>query len=478
MKTRFVVVGIAAGVAFGGGVALAQAPLPGERPASWLQPQCELNTGHYLVNGAIVYLKGATEEEDSAQAERMLEDGFRNLREALGAGEVENPAVWYFLGRAYELRRDVVGADSAFRKAEEMVPECGDDIDYHRQFMWVPIINGAIDSLQSGALEGGKDLLRAANVIYDKDNVGFYYLGRIFGAEGEIDSALHYYKTVVDIGISDSSRANDYYTTILNIGLLYSMDAEMQDSPELWDSAAAWYQRYREIDPDNSEALLGLADAYIGAGKEDLAMVMYDSVLGRADVMSAEDLFGVGEKLFLSDRFEIAVRAYKAGLGKNPYSRLGLFNLANTYLALADEVGSDQERRAVAEEMARYARRLVEIDPLNSESQRMLAAAYQLQQNSDSTEAVLERVGGMDFELWVDLFDLSPGGSVFQARVVNLRDREVQVPAITCDFLDAKGTVVASGTVDPVTLPVNASNPIGFSPPSEGVVGWRCDVSP
>lgn len=477
MKTTLVVVGTVAGVVLSGSVALAQAPLPGERPTSWLQPQCELNTGHYLVNGAIVYLKGATEEEDSADAERMLEDGFRNLREAIGAGEVENPAVWYFLGRAYELRRDVVGADSAFSKVEQMVPECADDIDYHRQFMWVPIINGAIDSLQQGAFEAGKDLLRAANVIYDKDNVGFYYLARIFGAEGEVDSALHYYRRVVEIGISDSSRANDYYTSILNMGLLYSMDAEMKDSPELWDSAAVWYQRYREIYPDNSEALLGLADAYIGAGKGDMAMVMYDSVLGRADEMSAEDLFGVGEKLFMSDRFEIAVRAYKAGLEKNPYSRLGLFNLANTYLALADEVSSEQERREVAAEMAEYARRLVEIDPLNSESLRMLAAAYQLQQNADSTEAVLGRVDAMDFELWVDLFDVSPGGATFQARVVNLRDREIQVPAIKCDFLSALGTVVASGSVDPVTLPVNGSNPFGFNPPSEGVVGWRCDVA-
>ncbi len=366
---------------------------------------------------------------------------------------------------------DPMGADSTFERAEQMAPQCAEDIKFYRQSLWVPAMNMAMDSMRTGAFEGAKSVLRMAYDIWDQDALTPYYLARIFGNEGELDSALHYYYDVVALGNEDTTRTENYETAVFNLGIIYSMADE-------WDSSAVWYDRYRtEIDADDPQGLMGLAEALDRSGNSERAMLMYDSIMIRAPEMSAIDLFRVGEVLFLADQYDKSIDAFMLGLEKNPYFRPALYNLANGYLAIAnDEERPEEERDQAAVAMESAARRLVEVDPISSESMNLLAAAFQLQQLDDSTIAVLERREALTFEVKVDLQQAIDGGFMIQGRLTNPTEAESSVPRIAFEFLDEAGNVISIDYVEPTTLaPMGTSN-FSLTGVGEGLAASRYKV--
>ena len=60
----------------------------------WEQPNCDLSTGHFLVNSAVLYLSSATNSNFEDQRDRQLRDAARVLRDAINRGRAEDPAVW------------------------------------------------------------------------------------------------------------------------------------------------------------------------------------------------------------------------------------------------------------------------------------------------------------------------------------------------------------------------------------------------
>lgn len=454
---------LAAGAAIGLALAAAPAAAQGYRP-----PECELDTGHFAVKNSVTYVKKASEERDTRKRNQLLEDAKRNLLEAITRGETENAAVWYFLGRTYSLMDDTFGADSAFAKAEGLRQDCAEDIGVHRQIMWIPLINEAIDSLRTGAFANSKDLLRMANAIYQGDNIGFYYLGRVFANEGESDSALYYFKAVVSMGPpEDSTRQENYDVSMFNTALLYSIVQE-------YDSAAAWFNTYRKAFPQDPQALVALAEVYSMAGDDDKALLAYDSIVAHADSMRAIDLLRSGEAFFRVERLRDAQRAFELALQKNPYSQPGLHNLASTFLAMAsgDEVPAGR-RRELGQRMQALTQRLVALHPQNGEALRLLAASLQLQNKPDSTRLVLRRAEQLTFEVVVDMQQGTQSGFTLQGKIRNSGTAQVRVPAITFEFLDAEGNVVTTETTASLTLAGGGAENFGFQPSAENIVGWR-----
>jgi tetratricopeptide (TPR) repeat protein len=436
-----------------------------EATAQYQPPQCELNTGHFLVNGAVVYLKGAAEESDSQKGQRMLSDAQRNLVEAIGRGEEENPAVWYFLGRYFKEVGDAAGADTAFARAGQLAPECAEDIAYHRESMWVPIVNRGIDSLRSGNFEAAKQIFTDAARLWRGDPIAAYYLGRIYGNEGEADSAIAYFKDVLEMGSSDTARAEQIKDAHYNIGLLYSMLAQRDGAARLWDSSTTWLRSYLDESPEDSEAVMALARAYEQSGDSVRALAMYDTVLAKAADMDAASLFEIGTKFFRAQNFQAAARAYAAGLEKNPYSRDALFNLANTYLVLED-----------APKMLDAARRLDQLDARNAETGRLISAAHQLAGRGDSTLAWLQRTRAMQWEVLVEFSEPLQNAYGVSGRIRNSSNRPVEVPAVTFEFLDREGNVVATDSIPSQSVPANEEAGFELTATEEGIVGWRYRV--
>ena len=156
----------------------------------WAGPKCDLPAGHYLVESAILYLKHATGTQFAEQKEKDLKDANRVLTQAFTtAGQDKNPAAWYYLGRYYFLKKDGVGLDSAFTKAEALRPGCKDDINSWRRNLWVPMYNDAVHVLNAGKTDSAMNLLRRANGVYRSEPDGLSLLGSLFFNAAQYDSA-------------------------------------------------------------------------------------------------------------------------------------------------------------------------------------------------------------------------------------------------------------------------------------------------
>jgi len=448
----------------------------------FVQPTCDVNKGHYLVNSAVLYLVNAGRTRFQDQRERDLRDARRVLFEAIEEkGQDQNGSAWYFLGRYYQEKRDLPGADSAFTRAESLLPDCRDDINENRRRLWVPILNGAVDKIKTGDNAGALTDLRLANSIFRAEPPAFYYMGQIYANEQQRDSAVKYFTHALELARTPANAEKEQYNDIrndaaFNIARLYHIDQQ-------YDSAIAWYERFRRDQPNDPQALTGIAAALESAGRGSEAVAMYDSVLLLADSMPTLDLFQAGVAMFRVKRYDRAAEAFQRGLVRSPYYRDGLFNLANTYLSLANEVDStkskaeqDELKKAYGEKMRPIVERLVEVDPNSTAGLRLLAAAFQLSGDSDSTLAVLQRIEDLPFEITVSTF--MPVGSGFDVRgiVTNLRSETAEIPAVTFDFISEDGTVVQSKTLEPQTLDEGGVAPFALAPIGEGIAAWRYHV--
>jgi len=90
----------------------------------------------------MLYLKSATTGKFEDQKKKDLADAQRALTQAVTTGGQEkNPAAWYYLARYYIMSDDAQGIDSAFTRAQVLKPDCKNDIDIWRRYVWVPAFN-------------------------------------------------------------------------------------------------------------------------------------------------------------------------------------------------------------------------------------------------------------------------------------------------------------------------------------------------
>ncbi|HET7040140.1 MAG TPA: tetratricopeptide repeat protein [Gemmatimonadales bacterium] len=460
----------------------AAAILAAPRPVSaqargWIPPDCKLSTGHYLVNSAQLYLKNAAETRHRDQRERDLRDARRVLLQAAGQGQAENGAVWYFLGRYYGETRDIPGLYSAFDRAERLLPDCRPDIRLHRRLVWVPMLNAGVDRFRAGEADAAIAAFQRANDVYDAEPPGFFYLGQLYATKQQQDSAVTYFTRAIEIASDSANRANEQYRglqadAMFNIASLYHMSQKP-------DSAIVWYRRFREARPGDPQGMTRLADALEQAGKTDEAVTLYDSVLARADSMPTLELFQAGVAMFEAKRYQRAAQAFEMGLQRNPYYRDALFNLANTYLSLAN--ASDTGRgtavtplkKELGQKMLPVATRLTELDPMSGPSRRLRAAAFQLQDLQDSTLAELEAIQAMPYEVTVSRFVPAGNGYEVKGIITNLQESAVTVPPVVFEFLNESGEVVQAITVESKQVEAGGVVPFALTPVGEGIAAWR-----
>lgn len=434
-------------------LAVAATPAVAQR-GIWIPVKCDLKPNHFLVNAGLLYLKSATEGRFQEQIQKDLKDANRNLLQAITSnGQDQNPAAWYWLGRYYGMMRSALGADSAFRRAEQLKPDCKDDIGFWRRDVWVPFYNGAVQAYNAGQTDSSIHLLQQANAVYAGEPAGFKLLGALFYNANEADSAAKYFRLAM-AAASDPKYANDKREALFNVATSYYR-------AQRWNEAGAAYREYLAVAPNDAQALSGLAAVYSALGKTDSATAIYTKVVDHADSVEAMGLFFAGTSIFSSApplpdtattgtscraearrtnrtltphaisarcdsvtarrvrdydadvavTYRLAARAFEAGLAKNPAFRDGLFNLANTYLALHDSV-----------KMLSVAERLYAVDPMNRGTMRLLAQAFQFQKKPDSTlHYLMVADTGLPIEVSVGTFQPADSNASISGLLTNFR---------------------------------------------------------
>lgn len=463
----------AAVLAMTAGTAAAQRP-----KEKWSDIKCDISTKYFLVNSAVLYLKHSTETTFEDQRKKDLNDAKGALMQSIQRGRTDDPAVWYLLGRYYEYSGDPVGADSAFDRVVKLAPDCSDDINTHRRALWIPFYNASIDMLKANKLDSALALLTQANAIYQGEPPALYFTAQIFANRGAFDSALVYYKHAIAVANDSANKANDQYANIRTNGT-YDV-ARIYASLQQNDSALAWYQRYRTINPKDAEAMVGEAGAYTAAGQSAPALALYDSVLTMSDSLSTEQLFSIGVEMFRQQRYDRAVNAIQAGLKRNPLHRDALFNLANTYLAMSSNdsglsaAKKKQQDAMYGAKIDSVAQRLEAIDPASQAVIRLLATGYQLQHMDDSTIAAVDRLQKMKFDVTVGSFHITDSGAELKGVITNAKDSAAaDVPTLKFQFVDTAGDVVATDSVPAQHLDKGGSAAFTVKGTGEKIAAWR-----
>ena len=508
---------------------------PGLAGQIWTPPKCDIKPGHFLVNSGLLYLKDAAEKPQ--MRERDLKDAQRTLTQAVTTGgQDKNPGAWYYLGRYYAMRGDAAGADSAFRKAETLLPACHEDINfYRRNQLWVPIFNAGIAALNARQYDSALSALRAAARIYDGEPQGFTTLATAFFNIPPTSYLPESTFKQQNPGLADSVESARYQaalTTRYDSAAKYfrlgaqaasdpRFDKEKKDAmfnlgnafygAQRYDSATAAYGAYLKIVPNDAQARARLADVLSMGGHKDSAMAMYAQMIQTADSAEPSSLFNAGVSIYNSapplpdtahisaacrqkpraagqtilqrkqkcDReaadslavrdsaaatnYKLAAQAFEAGLAREPLNRDGLYNLTSSYFALKQ-----------ADKMLATAQRLVVVDPMNRNSVRLLAQAWQLKKMGDSA---LFYVTISDSLLPVDVavggFGPTDQGASLSGVVTNYHTKASQPLTLIFEFINKTGAVVTTSTADVPTIDGNGSHAFQLQAIGAGIVSWR-----
>lgn len=473
----------------------------------WVKPKCDLKPGHYLVNSGQLYLQHAAETNFEDQRQKDLRDANRVLTQALTTGgQDKNPAAWYYMGRYYIMSQDMQGADTAFSRAETLKADCKDDITYWRQTMWTPMLNAGIAAWQANNIDSALVAFRAANAINQNDPRGFKYLASLLYQAGQQDSALIYFRRTADIAAKDPKFAQDRKDALYNLARIHH---SMGHIPQ----AEAAYREYLSIYPNDAEILASLGSIQMQQGKRDSAFAIYRQIIARADSIGSLPLFRAGVEIFQGappdpdtaaaantcrtearaqrppltaarirvrcdsvktrmmaerdsvarDAYRLSSQAFEAGVRLNPYYRDGLFNLVNTYLALNDSA-----------KMLPAAQKLVTVDPMNRQSLRLLAFSHQRMGHVDSTLHYLRLADStLVADVSVTQFDPDSAGAQLKGTVSNLRSTPTPAMKLVFEFLNQKGDVVGTQTVDVQPIAPEQSQAIEVKATGAGIVAWR-----
>ena len=114
------------------------------------QPPCDLEPGHGVVTDGIDQLKNAI-ENPAARREDRLDQAFEALVRAIrDHDQGSNPAAWYYLARVFTEQGNAIGADTAFRHATELAPQCQDDVAQYSAVLAVDVLANALRGWQDG----------------------------------------------------------------------------------------------------------------------------------------------------------------------------------------------------------------------------------------------------------------------------------------------------------------------------------------
>jgi len=487
-------------------LALVVAVAPPVQGQGWIPARCDLSgSGQYLVASAIVYLKQEQETQFPEVKDRELRDAFRVLGQAIANGQDKNAAAWYYLARYFIERKDLVGMDSSFTKSEVLDPKCHDDIYWWRRNQWVPLYNNAVRALNAGKNDSALAYLQQAGRADAGEPDGISLQGTLFFNNAQYDSAAAYFGKGLTLA-QDPKYAKNRADLTFNL-------AASEQQLHHYDSAAAVYRAYLKTAPNDGRALSQLANTFTAAGHADSARALYGLMLQESDSIDPLVLFAAGAEMFtqvpqapdtaaqgascrddarkvrpaltalqirhrcdpatakaMADYqaataagYAQAAQAFHAGLKRNPYYRDALNDLANTYLATADQ-----------DSMLAVGRRLYAVDPMSRHTLQLLAEAFRETGHADSALHYITLADSLTpFDVTVGSFTPGDQNASLSGLVTNFHTTRTAPAKLVFDFLDAKGNVVASQTVDVPAIDGSGNQPFQAQGVGAGIVAWR-----
>ena len=436
-------------------------------PTRFTPPDCGLKTGHFKVQSGATYLKTGIETPVPENRTRALNSGKKVLMEALEQNQQEkNPALWYYLGRIHLQEGDIVGADSAFTKAETLFPACKKHISEVRYTAWVPLVNAGISFNKEERNDSALALYRQANTIYRDKPLAYLNAGVIFANANQTDSAIVYFKQASQLA-EQTNAIEDRNASTRNWGALLQREGRHQEAIPVLEKYVGWM-------PKDVEVKRALATSYRATGQNDKAKVIEDEVgvapaaAGQAAAGAALDKMSAAVALYNEKKYAEAAKAFEEVLATEPYNRDALYGLANAYVGLKSP------------KLADAAARLVAIEPVNEEAVRLLANGQRMAKKETLANKTAVALLAMPTSVKVSQFAPTAEGATITATATGREGETAQGKPLVAkplvlvfEFLDAKGAVVGNQEVQVPALKAGASHPIEVKAQAPGIAAWR-----
>ncbi len=222
------------------------------------------------------------------------------------------------------------------------------------------------------------------------------------------------------------------------------------------------YTQFASAFPDDRDAIRTLITYQAAVGDRSALNSAIDR-LANAPGGSSVELIQTGLALLNTGSPDGAIRALEAVTTVNPNARDALILLARAHYQLRH-----------AAPLMEVAKRLVSIDPLNQQSVRMMAAAWELAGQRDSTNKYVQLANsGIGWQVSVSQFLPSEGSTVLNGTVSNITRAAQPAGSLVFEFLDGAGNVVSTATTDVPGLAPGAQHRIALSVDQGGAVAWR-----
>jgi tetratricopeptide (TPR) repeat protein len=486
------------------------------------------------------HLKLAVEARDEDQREDRLRRAHEVLTRAIVENrQSDNPGAWYYLGRYFMYKRDPIGADSAFRNALELAPECADDIRSYVGRLQPDVRSAALRNWQEGRLDSATMLFHLARSLGPDDAEVPFFMAMMYTAEKQFDSASKYVGVGVELAGGDPALEQRQRQAMLD--LVRGREAEAFEEPAVgqlmqsrvrrdslgkairedsvrlaklnaeWagkrlrpnvrqavqrdstmladriaaaraalpaaleaaerDSAAATaafaptlqsYEGFLEQYPGDGETALRLLRRYSMMGHTTSMDRMIDRLAGLEDV-DVPSLTQAGASIFNDGFPQQAAKLLGVSADRNPHFQSTHAARARVYYALGD-----------AEQLTDVARRLIAIDPLNPQSVRMMAAAWDLAGNTDSVRKYVALAdSGIGWGVTVTQFAPTASGALVNGSVANMTPRQLGPTTLQFEFLDDQGNVLATVPADIPALEPRRRHALSVRTDVGGVAAWR-----
>ncbi len=463
--------------------AQAQQPAPNSRvaaamPSKYEAADCGIKPNHFKVSSGASYLKTSIETEVPENKARSLGNGQRVLLEAIQKnGQEKNPAAWYYLGRIYLREGDLARADEALTKAEQLAPQCHDDIGRYRRAAWAALINAGGQFEEKKNPDSALVMFRDAATIYRDSPRPYYGIATVMNETGQTDSAAYYFGQAAAAGANatDTTERQIRDRSAFNQGALLLNDKK-------YDEAAAAFERYLKWAPNDLEAKKGLASAYRGAGKVEQAQAIEKEVVAAGGAPApaggggaaggapgSQDLMAVGVNFYNDKKDADAATAFEKVVAAEPYNRDALSNLSNTYLAMKNGA-----------KLAATATKLVAIEPLSENALKLLGEGYRQAGKVDDAVKTAEQVLALPADVKASSFDVTGAGATLTltatGRSATTPGGKAIAPAavpIVVEFLNATGGAVASQEAQIPALKAGESQEVKVAGQGSGITAWR-----
>jgi tetratricopeptide (TPR) repeat protein len=365
-------------------------------------------------------------------------------------------------------------ADSLITLVETAHPECAQQTSAVRQQAYVPLVNASIQNLNSGQVDSASANAQRAASIYKKSPYVYNVLAGVAVKKTDYPTAAQNYRQVILLAGTDSNYKKLRTGAMYNLAVVTTSLADAAtgaDKKAKSDSAIQLWHEYIAANPSDPNGQAGLTNAMQSSGDTAAAGQLYSDMTANPGKYTDIQLFQSAVAAAKGNRENDALKLFEAGLVKNPFYNQALVYVCNAYF------NANQP-----DKLFPAVRRLVDVDPADSDNYRLLAGAYQIRSKSetgaaqkasrDSLVAALTKWKHPTVQVSVTRV-LHDGDKMAVSGTLNNLTAVSKTYTLKFQFIDVTGKVLGTQDVPPLTVAAHGSQPFEVTATQPGVIAYK-----